>query len=274
MVERSMPRPRPSPEASSAPKRRATVAQRRAPVDEGLVEPASDAPAPAEEGPGHAGTMTARIVHSITTAIVERRLMPGTKLAEQQIADIFKVSRTLVRQALMQLSRDRLVTLEPARGAFVAQPGVEEAREVFEVRLMLETSMVRQLCKRITDDQVAELRAHLAAEHEAVLRTDVAGRTRLLADFHVILARMLGNETLAQLLGDLLSRSALISLMYQSSHSAEHSQDEHVAIVDALAARDSRAAVRLMEDHLDHVEQNLRLDPRVKDLSAVLQGPR
>ena len=63
---------------------------------------------------------TRRIVESITEAIVERRLMPGTKLAEQKIADIFHVSRTLVRQALNQLSRDRLVTLEPARGAFVA----------------------------------------------------------------------------------------------------------------------------------------------------------
>ena len=62
---------------------------------------------------------TQRIVDSITAAIVERRLMPGTKLSEQKIADIFKVSRTLVRQALNQLSRDRLVVLEPARGAFV-----------------------------------------------------------------------------------------------------------------------------------------------------------
>ena len=81
---------------------------------------------------------TQRIVESITTAIVERRLTPGTKLAEQKIADIFKVSRTLVRQALNQLSRDRLVTLEPARGAFVAMPSVEEARQVFEVRAMIE----------------------------------------------------------------------------------------------------------------------------------------
>ena len=71
---------------------------------------------------------TQRIVDSITAAIVERRLMPGTKLSEQKIADIFKVSRTLVRQALNQLSRDRLVVLEPARGAFVATPSVEIGR--------------------------------------------------------------------------------------------------------------------------------------------------
>ena len=216
---------------------------------------------------------TERIVESITTAIVERRLMPGTKLAEQKIADVFQVSRTLVRQALNQLSRDRLVTLEPARGAFVAMPSPEEARQVFEVRAMLESQLVRQLCATVTPAQLAELRQHLKAEREAIARTDVSGRTRLLADFHVLLARMAGNEVLAQLLADLLNRSSLISLMYQSAHSAEHSQDEHQQIVDALARRDTRAAVRLMGQHLQSVERNLRLDPRTPDLAAVL-SPR
>lgn len=217
-----------------------------------------------------APTTTQRIVDSITTAIVERRLMPGTKLAEQPIADIFQVSRTVVRQALNQLSRDRLVTLEPARGAFVARPSVEEARQVFEVRQMLEAALVRELAATITPAQVKELRRHLKAEKEAVTRTDVAGRTRLLADFHVVLARLMGNEVLAQLLTDLLSRSSLISLMYQSSHSAEHSQAEHVKIVEALARHDAEAAVALMTDHIGNVERNLRLNPRVNDLAAAL----
>jgi DNA-binding GntR family transcriptional regulator len=214
---------------------------------------------------------TQRIVDSITTAIVERRLMPGTKLAEQKIADIFKVSRTLVRQALNQLTRDHLVTLEPARGAFVAQPSVQEAHQVFAVRQMVESAMVRQLCADITDQQVAQLREHLEREAAAVARTDVTGRTRLLADFHIVLARMLGNEVLAQLLADLLSRCSLIALMYQSSHSAEHSQAEHVAIVDALDRRDARAAVRLLASHLGNVERNLQLHQRVGDLAELLQ---
>ena len=183
----------------------------------------------------------------------------------------YKVSRTLVRQALNQLSRDRLVLLEPARGAFVAKPSVAEAQQVFAVRGILETALVRQLATHISAAQISELRAHLRAEREAVKRTDVSGRTRLLADFHIVLARMMGNQVLAQLLGDLLSRSSLISLMYQSSHSAEASLAEHVAIVDALEKRDVRAAVRLTEDHLDHVESNLRLDPRSPDLAQVLR---
>ena len=218
-----------------------------------------------------AASVTDGIVDSITTAIVERRLMPGTRLVEQQIADVFEVSRTVVRQALNQLSRDRLVTLEPARGACVATPSIDEARQVFQVRRLIEGGMVRQLAAQITDKQVEQLRLHLRDERQAVSRVDVSGRTRLLADFHVVLARLLGNEVLAELIADLLSRSQLIALMYQSSHSAEHSQEEHVDIVDALAKRDGRAAARLMERHLEAVERNLRLDPRTPDLASVLR---
>ena len=216
---------------------------------------------------------TQRIVDSITAAIVERRLMPGTKLSEQKIADIFKVSRTLVRQALNQLSRDRLVVLEPARGAFVATPSVEEAHQVFEVRQILEVALTRRLCAVISNAQIAELRSHLRSEAEAVSSADVSGRTRLLADFHLVLAQMLGNSVLTQLLTDLLTRSSLISLMYQSSQSAEHSLEEHVAIVDAFEQRDIKLAVRLTVEHLEHVEQNLRLNPRETDLAQVLNRP-
>ena len=218
---------------------------------------------------------TQRIADSITTAIVERRLMPGTKLAEQKIADVFKVSRTLVRQALNQLSRDKLITLEPARGARVAEPSIEEARQVFEARNLLEAAMIKRAATELRPAHIAELRAHLLAQGQAVKRIDVPGRTRLLADFHVTVARMLGNAVLADMLGDLVSRCSLIALMYQSAHSAEHSFDEHVAIVDALEKRDARAAARLMEAHLHNVERNLQLDPRAPDLESALlpRGP-
>ena len=218
-----------------------------------------------------AGDTTRRIADSIVTAIVERRLMPGTKLAEQKIADIFQVSRTLVRQALNQLSRDKLVTLAPGRGARVAEPSVAEARQVFEVRRMLETAMIRRAASELAPAQLADLRAHLKAEHEAIQRTDVSGRTRLLADFHVVIAAMLGNGVLGAMLGELVSRSSLIALMFQSAHSAEHSYEEHVAIVDALEKRDPRAAVKLMESHLHSVEQNLHLNPRIPDLASALR---
>ncbi|MDP3759008.1 MAG: GntR family transcriptional regulator [Ramlibacter sp.] len=200
------------------------------------------------------------IVEALTRAIVEHRLQPGTKLAEQKLADHFGVSRTLVRQALFQLTQNRLIRMEPARGAFVAAPTVEEARQVFAVRRMLEAEMTRGFVSDITPAKVRALREHIAAEKAA---EDTADRNELLGDFHVRMAELTGNEVLVQILRDLVSRSSLISLMYQREGAARHSQEEHVEIVKALAARDEERAVRLMHEHLLHVEESLAFDRKV-----------
>ncbi len=203
---------------------------------------------------------TSQIVESLTRAIVEHRLQPGTKLAEQKLADHFGVSRTLVRQALFQLSQNRLIKLEPARGAFVAAPTVEEARQVFQVRRMLECAMVREFVAGVTPAKVRALREHMAAEKAALDIPDAANRIELLGDFHVRMAELTGNEVLAQMLKDLISRSSLISLMYQRAGAQRHSQEEHVELVKALAARDEKRAIKLMDEHLRHVEDSLAFD--------------
>ena len=206
---------------------------------------------------------TAVIVQALTRAIVEHRLLPGSKLAEQKLADYFGVSRTLVRQALLQLSQHQLVTLEPARGAFVAAPSADEARQVFAVRRMLECEMVRAFALQSTPAQIRALRAHIAQEKIAIDQDDAHGRTELLGDFHVRIAELLGNRVLAQVLGQLVARCALITLMYQSKREARHSNEENVQLVRALAAHDADTAGRLMAEHLAHVQANLELERSV-----------
>ena len=215
---------------------------------------------------------TSHIVESLTRAIVDHKLQPGTKLAEQKLADHFGVSRTLVRQALFQLSQNRLIKLEPARGAFVAAPSADEARQVFAVRRMLEAEMTRAFVREVTPAKIRALKDHVAQEKAAVQKNDAASRTELLGDFHVRMAELMGNEVLAQMLGELISRCALITLMYQSRSEAEHSNDEHAEIVKALAARDEERAVRLMNEHLLHVEESLAFDRTVptNDIAAAL----
>ncbi len=215
---------------------------------------------------------TRLIVQALTKAIVEHRLQPGAKLAEQKLADHFGVSRTLVRQALLQLSQHQLVRLEPARGAFVAAPSVVEAKQVFAVRRMIESEMTRVLVRQITPAKIKALKDHIAREKLAVQGNDAPGRTELLGDFHVRMAELTGNDVLAQLLGQLVSRCALITLMYQSAHAAEHSSEEHVQIVKALAAKDEALAVQLMQAHLLHVEENLTFDRPVpsSDIATAL----
>ena len=219
---------------------------------------------------------TSVIVQALTKAIVEHRLQPGAKLAEQKLADHFGVSRTLVRQALLQLSQHGLIQLEPARGAFVAAPSVQEARQVFAVRRMLEAEMTRSFVRSSTPAKLKALKEHVAQERLAVERGDAPGRTELLGDFHVRMAELMGNQVLAQILSQLISRCALITLMYQSSSAAGHSNEEHAQIVRALAARDEELAVRLMGEHLLHVEANLSFERQVPstDIATALASPK
>ena len=215
---------------------------------------------------------TQHIVQALTKAIVEHRLAPGVKLVEQKLADHFGVSRTLVRQALYQLENQRLIVLEPARGAFVASPSIEEASQVFEVRRMLEAQMTRHFAEQATPAQLKALREHVAQEREAINKGDAPGRIELLGDFHVRMAELMGNQVLAELLSDLISRCALITLMYQSTDAAEASNDDHLQIVEALALGDAQKSVELMDQHLRQVIGHLRLEkyPAARDTTDTL----
>ncbi len=204
-----------------------------------------------------APTNTDTIVQALTRAIVEHRLAPGEKLKEQRIADQFGVSRTLVRQALYQLSQKHLIRIEQARGAFVSSPSSREAREVFAVRMMLESSMVETLVDGLTAAHLKALRDHMSAEARAVASADPAARVELLGDFHVLIAELVGNNVLAQALQDLISRCSLITLLYQSDRAAVHSHEEHVALVEAIVKKDAKLAKRLMSNHLANVMNGL-----------------
>ena len=220
---------------------------------------------------------TDQIAQALTHAIVEHRLQPGARLVEQTLADHFQVSRTLVRQALFLLSEKRLVRLEPSRGAFVASPSVDEARQVFAVRRMLEIELTRAFVRAATPAHIQDLREHVAREQAAVAREDVADRTELLGDFHVRMAELIGNEVLAQVLRELLARCAIATLMYQSTTAAHDSSAEHAALVECFAAGDVTQAVRLMRAHLDHVEAGLNLEQPVPTFDiqqALAHAPR
>ena len=205
---------------------------------------------------------THHIVESLTKAIVEHRLTPGAKLVEQKLADHFRVSRTLVRQALYQLERQRLIVLEPARGAFVASPSIDEARQVFGVRRMLEAEMTRAFVRSVTPAKIRALQEHVAQEKTAISNGDAPGRIELLGDFHVRMAELMDNAVLAEMLNDLISRCSLITLMYQSEQAAQASNDDHSKIVSAMSSGNEEAAVALMDAHLQAVFNSLNFEDK------------
>jgi DNA-binding GntR family transcriptional regulator len=131
---------------------------------------------------------------------------------------------------------------------------------------MVEGQMLRELIAKVTPADIRALKAHLRAERDAVKRIDVPNRTKLLFDFHVRLAEVLGNQVLVDLMQELVSRCSLITLMYQSADDAEASNAEHVDILQAIEARDADAAVALLNEHLAAVERQLTERPRAPGL--------
>ncbi|MEM9796679.1 MAG: GntR family transcriptional regulator [Pseudomonadota bacterium] len=197
------------------------------------------------------GPVTAeQIALDLTEAVHEHRVLPGMKLAEDEVGESFGVGRTIVRQALRILAQDGLVTLERNRGAFVAKPSVREAREVFEARALLEPSTARAAAERIGPVEIAALEAHIAAEHAALARGDAGRALALSGAFHVEIARIADQATILAFIRQLIARSSLVIAVYWRRRSALCESHAHHALLAALRAGDGAEASERMKGHL------------------------
>ncbi|MEJ5022684.1 GntR family transcriptional regulator [Ochrobactrum vermis] len=214
------------------------------------------------------------VYNGLRDAVVSHRLLPGTKLPEDELATIYSVSRAFVRAALQALAHDRLVRLEPNRGAFVAEPSREEAREVFEARLLIEPEVASLAAKVIKPKQVRQLRQHLHDEHEALHAGRDSEAIMLSALFHTHLAEISGHSILAGFVGDLLPRSSLIISLYWERRETTCQCDAHHALVDAIEKHKSGEAAVLMKTHILDLLAGLnleRVDKEQKRLSDILR---
>lgn len=194
----------------------------------------------------NADTLSADLAH----AIHEHRLAPGTKLGEDEISEIYSVSRTIVRAGLQTLAHLKLVELKRNRGAFVAQPTVREAREVFEARSLLEPRTAHSAAQRMTPADITALQAHIDAEHAALAAGDVGRALFLSGQFHIEIARVADQETIAAFVAELVSRSSLVIALYWQRRTALCESHAHHALMTAFAKKDGALAEELMKNHL------------------------
>lgn len=199
------------------------------------------------------GSRIDAIYQALFKAILAQELVPGTKLSEEAIGSLFSVSRTIVRAALNRLHSESLVEFRQNRGAFVASTTPEEARQVFEARNAIEREIFSRLATVITDKQIASLEAHLEREHAVSDAHDHASAILLSGEFHMLAARMAGNDVLAGFLKSLISRTSLILAQHSTHQDPDCSVDEHAAVLAALRARKPEAAATAIVDHLQQV---------------------
>lgn len=202
------------------------------------------------------------IVSSLTEAVHDHRVQPGTKLREDEVGEIFGVSRTMVREALRAMEHSGLVKIERNKGAFVAKPSPKEAREVFEARALLEPTTARAAAERATVQDIRLLEQHIADEHAALDRGESGLALRLSGEFHVAIARIADQKTIELFLQQLVSRSALVIALYWRRRNALCESHAHHALMEALQSQDGDAAEEVMKGHLLDLFSQLDLRDR------------
>jgi DNA-binding GntR family transcriptional regulator len=221
------------------------------------------------------GANAESIAENIRAAILEHRLAPGAKLTEAQLCEVFAVKRGTVRQALAQLANERLVDLEPNRGAFVASPSLQEVHEVFEMRRIIELAVVQRIAQGHGVRRLKSISTTIGRERRAFESHDFSSWIRLSGEFHTELASLTGNTVLCECLSGLVARSTLISALYESLGKSSCSFEDHEHILAALDSGDAAKAADLMAQHLRDVELKMLERPArgAVDLKEVFARP-
>jgi DNA-binding GntR family transcriptional regulator len=198
-----------------------------------------------------------RVYERLRDGIVSGTLEPGVQLVEARIAEELGVSKTPVREALIRLQRDGLVSIEPYRGARVVKPSPEDVREILELRSVLECQIARDLALRRPDSVIRALEASIEASKRALRSRDRRRFVDSLTAFSDIQAEACGNSRMAKLLVDL--RSVLLLIGTTSLRAAgreERSIAEHETILDAIKAGEPELAARATEAHIGSIQRD------------------
>ncbi|MEU1183594.1 GntR family transcriptional regulator [Streptomyces sp. NPDC005820] len=204
-----------------------------------------------------AAPLREQVVTALREAILDFRLEPGRRLVERELVEQLDVSRTTVREALRELTSEGLIKVVPQKGAVVAAPTHDEARDLYDVRCALETLLVRRFVEKAPRSKVHALEA--AAEHfaEVASRENVEPREVLEARraFNAVLHDGVGSEVLRQLVDGV---QAKVRVLVVKGMSTNHSEviSELRDIVAAVKKRDADTAVEVYTRHMRRVAAN------------------
>jgi DNA-binding GntR family transcriptional regulator len=206
----------------------------------------------------------AEIYQQIHAAIAGQRLLPGVRLVEDQLADLFGVNRMRIRSVLRTLAHDKVVTLHRNRGAVVAYPTVREAKDVFAARRLIEVALAPEIVRMADEEALTRLRAHVREERRCENGNDRARELHASHGFHTLLAEIVGNRVIIAFLRELMVRSSLITAAYERPDVTTCSHKVHAQLIKFIAKRDSAGLAAAMLQHLQQIESDLILVERVE----------
>ncbi|MEJ6022807.1 GntR family transcriptional regulator [Ramlibacter sp. PS4R-6] len=194
-----------------------------------------------------------QVAQKLRQMLVEGRIPPGAKLNERELCEVLDVSRTPLREAIKMLAAEGLVELLPNRGAIAVSLGEDDIRHTFEVMAGLEGLSGELAAQRITDQELAEIRALHFEMMAAWTRRDLSNYYRLNALIHRAINAAAKNPVLSATYDRVNAR--LHALRFRSNQDEEKwktAVKEHEQMVEALAARDAKAMRAVLSAHLQN----------------------
>lgn len=213
---------------------------------------------PTERARERSQSLTDQVFQALKDEILRSQIRPGTVVIEGELADRFGVSKTPIREALRLLVQDGWIEVMPRRGYLVRPIGLDDLREVYELRRILECGVVRKVIEQMNPDTVASLRDLIDEQAEA--GDDLEASIDASRDFHLSMARLTGNDRLVRSLAALLDEverllrmlPELVTLMTSSTEIEAHRK-----LVTALEQHDADLAESLMLAHLADISRSL-----------------
>ena len=192
-----------------------------------------------------------QVTHRLRQMLVENQIQPGAKLNERALCEGLNVSRTPLREAIKTLAAEGLVELLPNRGAVAASLSVDDVVHTFEVMACLEAQSGILAAERVTDQELAEIKALHFEMMAAFTRRDLSNYYRLNAAIHRAMNAAAKNPILTATYEQVNAR--LQALRFKSNQDEEKWKSaviEHEQMIDALDKRDGRALQEILLKHL------------------------
>ena len=205
-----------------------------------------------------------RLYDQIVAAIIAKKLRPGERLNESELAKAQDLSRTRVRRVLDRLEKEQVVRFELNRGAFISRPSVREAQETYEARIFIEEAIVRLVCRHARPRITNLMGEYLVLEAEAY-KQQKSGLSSISADFHILFAEAADNSVLLGFIRTLVRRCVVIQSLYEWPERDPCLLHEHADIIEAVEAGDVDEAVLRMRHHLSHVQDTIKLHASAND---------
>ena len=215
-----------------------------------------------------------RIVEVVYKAIIERRLPAGMRLIEIKLSEALKANRNHVRSALQELQNRGVVEIETNKGACVASPSRQRAKDVFEARRTIERALLTKAVENATEKDCAALQ-QLIDDNTAIANKSRPDMIRLSGEFHLEIARIANNAVLRDILDRLIAASSLIIGLYEPTNSSPCSCSHHQDLLELIRTGDADKACELMNTHLEDIESRLLQtddDDQEMELARLLTG--